>query len=234
VSELLPVLAFDTCGVAGSVALAGLHQDTESVTYLQQVELAAKTSAAQLMPAIAAMLGQAQLTLSQLHAIVLVHGPGSFTGVRVAISTAKGLAHASGVPLVAVSRLAVLASLSSLTSLSGAGAPACLALLDAGRGELYAGSYRGGERLREWLASPEEVKDAARSGMRLVAAEPSVMERLGEWQPESAGPLDACAAVRAARKRVLMRDWDDLATLDANYLRQSDAQLFARPAVQRA
>jgi tRNA threonylcarbamoyladenosine biosynthesis protein TsaB len=225
-SERTPVLAIDTCGVTGSVALASLDKVTGDVTCMQQIDLGPKTAAAQLMPAIARLLEQAQLALADLYAVVVVHGPGSFTGERIAISTAKGLAHASGLPIVAVSRLSVLAGLGRV--------PECLALLDAGRGELYAGDWRAGECGREWLASTDEVEAAARCGMHLVVAESILATRLAAWSPESAGPLDACAAVRAARQRLRAAQWDDLRTLDANYLRHSDAQLFGRPAASRA
>lgn len=218
--EQAPILAFDTCGAVGSVALAKLENATEIVTCLSQVELPAKTSAAQLMPAIASLLREAELALDQLRAIVVVHGPGSFTGVRVGVSTAKGLAQVSGLPVAAVSRLAVLAMLS--------GRAECLALLEAGRGEFYAGRSHAGQRRQEWLASPEQVKQAAQSGEHLVVAETTTAARVAEWQPQMAGPLDAGAAVRAAGKRLLAEDWDDMAALDANYLRQSDAELFAR------
>jgi tRNA threonylcarbamoyladenosine biosynthesis protein TsaB len=225
-NESSPVLAIDTSGATGWVALAALSQETEAVTCLHQVELGVRASAAQLMPAILQLLQQAELALAALRAIVVVHGPGSFTGLRVALSTAKGLAHASGVPLAEVSRLAVLAALSQ--------SPECLALLDAGRGELYAGEYRDRVCRREWLASLGEVEEYARNGGRLVVAEDAVASRLSHWSPELAGPLDACAAVRTARERLLAGDWDDLRALDANYLRHSDAQLFARAAAGRA
>ena len=220
-----PVLAIDTSGASGWVGLASISHDTMEVTCVAQVELGVRAAAAQLMPAVVLLLEQAELALADLRAIVVVHGPGSFTGLRVALSTAKGLAHATGVPLVAVSRLAVLAALSQSTE--------CLALLDAGRGEFYAGEYRGGVCRREWLASAAEVEAYAEQGGWLVAAEDAVAARLARWSPEPVGPLDACAAVRAARDRVLAGTWDDLRTLDANYLRHSAEQLFARAAVER-
>ena len=229
-NALAHVLAFDTCGVVGSVALLDLKQDTGTVTCLLQAELAPKTAAAQLMPAIAAMLQEAGIALTSLHALIVVHGPGSFTGVRVGLSTAKGLAHAIGLPVLAISRLAVLASL--------APQPACLALLNAGRGEFYAGRYRDGRCEREWLASLDEVVAAAEAGDALVvaeqAAEQSVAEHVRAWQPALAGPLDASNAARVALGRLRSADWDDLARLDANYLRHSDAELFARPAPVRS
>ncbi len=214
-SEALTVLAFDTCGVKGSVALARVT-DQRIVECTTEVELQAKTSASLLMPTVREMLKHAGVSLPALDAIIVVHGPGSFTGVRVGVSTAKGLAHASGCPLLAISRVVVLASQAS--------AHGKLALLDAGRGEFYA-RYEG----REWLASPDQVAKLARSGVSLLTAEESVAVRLAEWQPELAAPLTSYAAVHAAAERLLPGDWAALAALDANYLRDSDAELFARP-----
>ncbi len=83
------------------------------------------------MPAIDQMRREAALDLRAVRTILVVNGPGSFTGIRVGLSTAKGLSHATGVPIVSISRLAVLASLGDVQQDS-------LALLDAGRNEFYA------------------------------------------------------------------------------------------------
>jgi tRNA threonylcarbamoyladenosine biosynthesis protein TsaB len=221
------VLGFDTCGTLGTAALATLDQESGSLKCVQQIELAAKTSAAQLVPAVSSLLQDAGIGLAALQAMVVVHGPGSFTGVRAGVATAQGLAQASSVPLVAMSRLAMLASLSSEE-------PACLALLEAGRGEYYAGHYREGSCEREWLASQEEVVTAVESGLVLVAAEASVEARIASLSPRMVGPLDAWAALQAARPRLIAAAWDDLRTLDAHYVRRSDAELFARTPAQRA
>jgi tRNA threonylcarbamoyladenosine biosynthesis protein TsaB len=121
------------------------------------------------------------------------------------------------VPIVSISRLAVLASLAGRQVDS-------LALLDAGRNEFYA---RRGER--EWLASFEEIAAAANSEVPLIVAEPRIEARLAAWSPRLIGSLDACAAAHAALARVRSGESEDLATLDANYLRRSDAELFGRP-----
>jgi tRNA threonylcarbamoyladenosine biosynthesis protein TsaB len=213
-----PILAFDTCGEVGTAALVGLENEATTVTCIGQAELGGRTASAQLLPAIDEMLRQAALELRALRAIVVVNGPGSFTGTRVGLSTAKGLAHAAGVPIVAISRLAVLAGLDGNQKDS-------LALLDAGRNEFYA--RRGG---REWLATFEEIAAAADSGVPLIIAEPRIEVRLAAWSPRRFGPLDGCAAARAALAAVRAGKWEDLAALDANYLRRSDAELFARPA----
>ena len=212
-----PILAFDTCGEVGTVALVDLTNGTTAVTCISQAELGGRSASAQLMPAVDEMLRKAGLDLRSLRALVVVNGPGSFTGTRVGLSTAKGLAHAAGVPIVAISRLAVLSSLDDSQEDS-------LALLDAGRNEFYARRAQ-----REWLASFDEIAAAADAGVPLVIAEPRIEARLAAWSPRRAGPLDACAAARAAVVRVRRGDSEDLATLDANYLRRSDAELFARP-----
>jgi tRNA threonylcarbamoyladenosine biosynthesis protein TsaB len=212
-----PVLAFDTCGEIGTVALVDLEKAATTVACINQTELGDRTASAQLMPAVDAMLRKAELDLRALRALLVVNGPGSFTGIRVGLSTVKGLAHASGTPIVAISRLAVLASLKE--------APGdFLALLDAGRNEFYA---RRAER--EWLASFDEIAAVAESGVSLIVAEAKVAERFAKWNPMRVGPLDACAAARAALSRLRAGESDDLAPLDANYLRRSDAELFARP-----
>ena len=213
-----PVLAFDTCGETGTVALVGIGNDATTVTCIAQRELGGRSASAQLMPAIEGLLREAALDLSAVRALVVVNGPGSFTGIRVGLSTVKGLAHAAGTPIVAISRLFVLASLTHPED-------DFLAVLDAGRNEYYA---RRGER--EWLASLEEIESAAGAGTLLLVAEERAANRFQQFRPELAGPLDAAAAARAALPRLGAGVWEDLATLDANYLRRSDAELFARPA----
>jgi tRNA threonylcarbamoyladenosine biosynthesis protein TsaB len=211
-----PVLAFDTCGDVGTVALVDLRNAATTVTCIGQTELAGRAASAQLLPTMDELLKKADLDLRELRTLVVVNGPGSFTGTRVGLSTAKGLAHAAEVPIVAISRLAVLASLDGRLG-------EFLALLDAGRNEFY---VRRAER--EWLASFEEIAAAGEAGVPLAVAEPRVAERLAAWSPRIVGSLDACAAAQAALQRMRSGEWDELAALDANYLRRSDAELFAR------
>jgi tRNA threonylcarbamoyladenosine biosynthesis protein TsaB len=212
-----PLLAFDTCGEVGTVALVDLKHGATTVTCISQTELPGRTASASLMPAIGEMLRAAALDLRALRTLVVVHGPGSFTGIRVGLSTAKGLAHAAGVPIVAISRLAVLASLHGRQG-------DFLSVLDAGRNEFYARRTE-----REWLASLDEITAAAEAGIPLLIAEEKVEARLSAWRPRRVGPLDACAAAHAALASVRSGESEDLAALDANYLRRSDAELFARP-----
>src|SRR5579875_3021412 len=129
------VLGMDTCGVEGSVALAEV--EGQQLRLREQRQLAGRSCAEMLMPAIRALLETQGLAVKDLNAIVVVRGPGSFTGVRVGLSTAKGLAQAAALPVIGLSRLQVMAH--------AAGSRA--AALDAGRGEVYFGmaGQEGGE-----------------------------------------------------------------------------------------
>ena len=85
------------------------------------------------------VLADANLSLDAMSGVAVGAGPGSFTGLRIGMATAKGLCLAAGVPIVSVSTLAGIAY-DHLTY----GVPVC-AMLDARRGQVYAGMYRSGK-----------------------------------------------------------------------------------------
>ena len=219
------LLSLNTCGNTASVALG--VAETKSVKILATAELAVRTYSARLIPEIAALLQKQQATLSDIEAIVIVSGPGSFTGIRVGLSTAKGLSAGAGIPLIAVSRLAVLANASGL--------PHVLAAVDAGRGEYYVGEYRNGNSLGETLMTGEETVAAAKQpGAGVLVCEESRVEdastsacsTLAICGPIYVQPPDAAEALRFAMSRFHAGDFDDPETLDANYLRRSDAEVL--------
>src|SRR5580698_9854146 len=165
------LLAINTSGSTASVALGVV--DLRGVKVVATAELAGRTYSARLIPEIAALLESRQATPRDIEAIVVVSGPGSFTGIRVGLSTAKGLAEGAGIPLIAVSRLALLANASGL--------PHVLAAVDAGRGEYYVGEYRNGDNLGEVLLSGEEtIAMAKKPGAGVLVCDESVA-------PETAG-----------------------------------------------
>jgi tRNA threonylcarbamoyladenosine biosynthesis protein TsaB len=210
------LLAIDTCGATGSIALGSW--DGETVTVTAQSELAGKTFSAQLVPKIRALLGEHAATPRDLEAIVVVNGPGSFTGVRIGVSAAKGLAEALEVPVLALSRLALLARKGETRG--GA--------FDAGRGEFYYGSYVGGEAI-ERLLTAGEMREYADTSFAVCE------ESLARTWPSArlVSAPDAADALLAAASRLRAGDYDDLDALDGNYVRRSDAELFARPAEQK-
>jgi tRNA threonylcarbamoyladenosine biosynthesis protein TsaB len=211
------LLLIDTAGAEGSLALA----DTESSPAVVAVEvLPGRTSSERLVPAVRRLLEERSWRLRDLAAVVVVHGPGSFTGVRVGVSAAKGLSEAGGVGLIAVSRLALLA-----TAIDDAGK--VNAVLDAGRGEFYFGEYVGRRCVREVLLSEEAVRAAVGSGL-VVACEAKVGEALAGLDLRVVEEPRAEDALAIALERIAAGDFDDAATLDANYLRRTDAEIFAK------
>lgn len=211
------LLLIDTCGSEGSVALS----DDRGV--IAEETLPGRSSSERLIPVLRDMLKNAGWPLRELAAIVVVHGPGSFTGVRVGVSAAKGLSEASGVPVIAVSQLALLA-----VKAGGVGKRVC-AVLDAGRGEFYCGIYRGWQCEREALLDRVGVVSASAGVVQVVVCEERVAEALGDLRPQMVREPGAADALPFAVERVTAGSFDDVAALDANYLRRTDAEIFAKP-----
>jgi tRNA threonylcarbamoyladenosine biosynthesis protein TsaB len=218
------LLLINTAGGEGSVALA----DTEVAPAIVAEEvLPGRTSSERLVPAVRRLMEARGWRLSELAAVVVVHGPGSFTGVRVGLSAAKGFSEAGGVGLIAVSRLALLAA-----GVDGGGGPVH-AVLDAGRGEFYYGEYVGRRCLREVLMGVDDLPAAVAGGI-VVVCEVKVADALVGVRPKMVDEPMAGDALPFALERIAAGEFDDVATLDANYLRRTDAEIFAKPAASRA
>jgi tRNA threonylcarbamoyladenosine biosynthesis protein TsaB len=214
----MKILLIDTCGETGTIALA----DSAATVASRTATLPGRTASERLLPAIRDLAAP----LDSIGGIVVVHGPGSFTGVRVGLSAAKGLCEALNLPLIAISRLAVLAQLADLPP------ETCVrAVLDAGRAEFYAGVYQDVDCLREALLSRDELLAAtATVGQHaVVACEPVVAESLAVLAPRLVIQPTAEAALPLALLRIRDRIFDDIVALDANYLRRTDAEIFAKP-----
>jgi tRNA threonylcarbamoyladenosine biosynthesis protein TsaB len=214
------LLALNTCGSSASVALGSINRDSK-VKPVASAELAARTYSSRLIPEIAALLENSCATMQDIEAIVVVNGPGSFTGIRVGLSTAKGLAEPAAIPLIAVSSLALLAGTTGL--------PHVLAAIDAGRGEYYVGEYRNGGNLGEVLLSAEEtIAKAKQSGAGILVCDEggsSACAALSICGPVYVQPPGATEALRFALGRFLSQDFDNIETLEANYVRRSDAEV---------
>jgi tRNA threonylcarbamoyladenosine biosynthesis protein TsaB len=217
----MKLLLINTCGLEGIVALA------EDAAVVGLEVLPGRSSSESLMPAVARLMAKAGWTVRDLAAIAVVIGPGSFTGVRVGLSTAKGLCEAGGVGMIAMSRLALVAA-STHVSEARHGAPTAVALLDAGRGEYYCGVYndRGqdGTCVSEELLKLEAVRGLTAQGSAFTCEERVASALQIELVPEPG----AAEMLAMALRRIAADDWSDVAVADANYLRRTDAELLMK------
>jgi len=216
------LLAIDTCGPSGSVALGRLGAG--SVEILGQIELAGRSYSATLVSAVGELLARAGAKLAELHAIVAVNGPGSFTGVRVGLSAVKGLAEVHRTPVVAVSRLEVLAAAAGI---------ACSAL-DAHRHEVFLRLAEPGQSPHELLAGPEELAAIGAFPPRIAVCDAAAELLRAAWpaaEQVQSGVPTAADALQLCAPRIERREFADLALLDGHYLRRSDAEIFGEAAV---
>jgi len=175
-------------------------------------DLMAGHASAQIIAVVRRLLQQLGWNLTELDAVGVVGGPGSFTGVRTGLAAAKGLCEAASLRLAVVSRLAVLADAAALTH--------SLTALDAGRSELYVRDEDSG---REWLCAVDELPIAASGG--IVVAEPHIAERLTVREPvlRLLHVGDALPVVL----RCLAAGGSDVSLAEANYVR-GEQNIYAK------
>jgi tRNA threonylcarbamoyladenosine biosynthesis protein TsaB len=155
----LRLLAIDTATEACSAAL--LIGDE----VIERSEIAPRRHAELILPMIESLLGEAGISRRQIDAIAVGRGPGAFTGVRLAISVAQGLALGLDIPVVPVSSLAALAQ----DAPADVDAP-ILAVIDARMGEVYAGTFLRGADAMVAPTGVESVGPASRLLLPPLAA----------------------------------------------------------------
>ena len=226
------VLAFDTATLSGSVALVG----PDGVIVEMSVHSKA-THSERLLPAIHAVLAAADLRIADVEGFATGLGPGSFTGLRIALSTAKGLALGTGRPLVGVPTLDALAA-------NMAPAPLLCPMLDARKGEVFAAIYRSApdgalaKETRELSIDPERLMDepilqreagpvtVLGSGARLYADR--IRRKLGGravFAPPERDYPRAAVVGRLGREELLAGRAHDPGRLAPRYVRASDAEI---------
>jgi tRNA threonylcarbamoyladenosine biosynthesis protein TsaB len=185
-----------------------------------QIELAGRSYSATLVAAVRDLLRGAGIGLGDLGGIVVTNGPGSFTGVRVGLSAVKGLAEGRSIPVVALSRLLVLARKAGIPS----------AALDAHRGEVFLRLESTGRNAVELLAGPAELASAEPRPLRIAVCDEPIAEMVSAAWPatqivRTEAPM-AADALRLGESRLVAGVYSDLALLDGHYLRRSDAEIF--------
>jgi tRNA threonylcarbamoyladenosine biosynthesis protein TsaB len=208
----LRILSIDTTAHFGSLALL------EDGQVVEEILLHAPEGFGQILfDQIGRLLARRNCKIADIDRFAAAAGPGSFTGVRIALTAVKGLAEAMGKSAIAVSNLEALAELGTR--------PLRAAILDARRGEIYGAVYDAGLNLirpeivtpfRPWLeslpASDLEFITTDFAPFRPYIKDTPVIE-----QRSLAGAIGRIAA---------RREPSDPASLDANYVRRSDAELF--------
>ena len=162
----MKIIALDSSGLVASVALL---EDTGLVgEYNIQYK---KTHSQTLLPMLEELKDQVELELSTVDAIAIASGPGSFTGLRIGSATAKGLAYALQIPIIEIPTLQGLAC-----NLCGIADVVC-PIMDARRGQVYAGIYEfDGQKLHiveDQMAVPieelgEKLKKYLKEGRRVT------------------------------------------------------------------
>lgn len=146
------ILALDTATEACSVALS--YQGNISAVD----ELSPRTHTQRILPMIDELLQKAGITINHVDTLVFGRGPGSFTGVRVGVGIAQGLALGANLPVVGVSNLLTMAE----QAYQQLGAKEVVALIDARMGEVYFAQYSHDENgwhtvVNEQVCSPESA-----------------------------------------------------------------------------
>lgn len=157
------VLAFDT---ATPETVVGLAVPGHEVTAARHTPAEGERPghAAQLLPLAQSLLSAAGLTFADVQRIGVGTGPGTFTGLRIGVATARALAQGTGAELVAVPTLAVLADAAARDGHDGP----VLAVLDARRGEAFAAAHRDGAE----LLAPAAVRPEGLPALLAVAPGP--------------------------------------------------------------
>jgi tRNA threonylcarbamoyladenosine biosynthesis protein TsaB len=158
----MTIVGFDTSTAASSACV--LRDDGEAFEHVPPPArlLEPPGHSRELLPAVAELMERAGIRWGDVDGVAVGVGPGTFTGLRIGVATARALATAAGLPVHPVSSLAALAA-------GQPGGSLTLALIDAKRGELFAALFEGGEQVVEpFAARPEQL--AERAGRALAGA----------------------------------------------------------------
>ncbi|HUO14152.1 MAG TPA: tRNA (adenosine(37)-N6)-threonylcarbamoyltransferase complex dimerization subunit type 1 TsaB [Verrucomicrobiae bacterium] len=223
------LLVTDTSGKQGGVGLAraGEATDPDDIQVIEEVPLVGGTFSAQLVPQISALLSKHRLTKRDIDAFVVISGPGSFTGLRVGLAAIKALAEILNKPIVPVSLLEVMAVDARVSG-------KVFSAIDAGRGEVYVGEYEMtngvAEQKSEQLLPVNEFLHAACQSHFVTTS-----DSLADSARQAGLPVSVLN--RVIPEMIARLGWRKLRDgaivspeqLDANYIRRSDAEIFAKP-----
>ena len=191
------------------------------------------THTKQVLDAIDAVLKlEGDSSLTQFDAFAVTRGPGSFTGLRIGISTVKGLALATGKPIIGISSLAVLAHQ------AGGDAERVCSMIDARRNEIYWRIYRRGSAgivalTEEQVGPVDKLVHQIETPCVLIgnavpqyaAQLPGGIKQAIQCAPENDHTIRPAVLARLAWRRFQQGDVDDARGFAPVYLRKSDAEM---------
>ncbi|WP_441561215.1 tRNA (adenosine(37)-N6)-threonylcarbamoyltransferase complex dimerization subunit type 1 TsaB [Colibacter massiliensis] len=223
-------LAIETSSLVSSVAL--LHEKTLRAEVTVQAKL---THSEQLMPHIADMLQKAAVHKNDIDGIAVSVGPGSFTGLRIGLATAKGLSFARKIPLAGIETPRVLAW-NFVDS-----AKAVCPLIDAQKGNVYVSLYAwhdgvlteiepvsvapATDVIARFVGSKDDVFFCGDGALKFAAAIESAGGPCRLAPPHMVIPRAGALALAAA-ERFAAGDTDDCMTLTPAYKRRSEAEIL--------
>lgn len=234
------LLAIDTSGKNGSIALARVFHGQSGIEILEVLSLDGGAFSAQLVPQIAKLLEKHGCSKNNLAAFAVVSGPGSFTGLRVGLAAIKALAEALKKPIAAVSILEAIAR-------STASYGRVLAVLDAGRTDIYIGEYEiepGNKSIArmqsERLLTRERFLAETAAGdlksKTIVTPDPSLATAFRAsglcvgLNVELIKYPDSAVIARLGWEQVQRGQLVLPEELQANYIGHSDAEIYSKPA----
>jgi len=221
------ILAVDTTTTSCSVAIVDQTSLLSEFTIDRE-----ETHSKHLMDMIKAVMTMAGLNFSDLDGFAVTRGPGSFTGLRIGISTIKGLVVASEKPVVGISSLETLAFQVSYSR------DLICPILDARKGEVYFSRYRflNGhlkKQTKERVAPPDKAVDDLNESCLFVGNgallyKEMILEKMGEFAsfaPMIQNTIRALTIAYLSMAKFENNDTDDIEKILPNYIRKSDAEL---------
>lgn len=194
-----------------------------------------QTHSKHLLDLIEQTLRGAGLEIGEIDGFAVTVGPGSFTGLRIGVSSIKGLAFALDRPVVGVSSLEALA-----WQAVPCARPICV-VLDARKGQVYFGRYRYAHgclktEKREQVLTPEEIGNDINEPCLFVgnglenyrAVFQARLGRLADFAPDTLNIIRAGTVAGLARQKFQQKDTLNAAALVPHYIRKSDAELNFR------
>ncbi len=228
----MKILAADTSSMSCSVAVVNKTSVLAELTVTT-----GETHSKHLMGLIRDVMALSKMSISDIDGFAVAIGPGTFTGLRIGMSSIKGLAAASAKPIVGISSLDVLATQSSYAS------SLICPLIDARRGEVYFSRYRfsragdkqGGlvKECDELVLPPAEAigeinEPCVFIGNGALLYKQDILDRLGDlahFAPEYQHIIRASVIAYLGKHRFEKDDLQDADELLPHYIRKSDAEL---------